>query len=214
MMYSQPQIIGYNQNGQPLYGQPQNGAAEAPVQQGNSAPNSGRSAAIKPEKDDKQAFLDFLEQSDSAPRMPENNNDFFKKATDEGNISDDPFADLDRRRQKRIREKTIAEGVMGDLPVVDGSKLEKNDTNKINKLYMRQIKESTSDDLKVGTGNHKEKKMDETTEVDASLLAENLNVKSRISMGYTENVNADDIDKANNEHREAIMAQAESVPSQ
>ena len=214
MMYSQPQIIGYNQNGQPLYGQPQNGAAEAPVQQGNSAPNSGRSAASKPEKDDKQAFLDFLEQSDSAPRMPESNNDFFKKATDEGNISDDPFADLDRRRQKRIREKTIAEGVMGDLPVVDGSKLEKNDTNKINKLYMRQIKESTSDDLKVGTGNHKEKKMDETTEVDASLLAENLNVKSRISMGYTENVNADDIDKANNEHREAIMAQAESVPSQ
>jgi hypothetical protein len=163
-----------------------------------------------PKKDDKQAFWDFFDEGTKKPAdHSKSTNDFFGKVEPESKIPEDPFADIDNRRKKRLQGQSKSDGVMSDMPVVDGSKLEKNDSSRINNLYMRQIKDSVSDDLTVGTGKSNSGAMDETREVDASLLSENLNVKSRISMGFTEDVNADDIKQAVNEHKEAIMAKAD-----
>ncbi len=218
MMYGQPQIVGYDQNGMPVYGQPQPMMYGQPqVQPMGGVPMQGipavpqqnvpKEETAKPKNDEKQAFWDFFGEGSKKTETPKKENDFFGKAEPDPIIPEDPFADIDNRRKKRLQEKMKSGGVMGDMPVVDGSKLEKNDSSKINNLYMRQIKDSSSADLTVGTGKDNSGSMAETREVDASLLAENLNVKSRVSMGYTESVNADDIQEAVHEHREALMSQ-------
>ena len=212
MMYGQPQIIGYDQSGMPIYGQPQmqQPMGGIPMQGIPAIPPQNTPKAEEPKKDDKQAFWDFFDEGNKKPAdHSKSTNDFFGKIETESKIPEDPFADIDNRRKKRLQGQSKSDGVMGDMPVVDGSKLEKNDSSRINNLYMRQIKDSVSDDLTVGTGKSNSGAMEETREVDASLLAENLNVKSRISMGYTDDVNANDIKQAVNEHREAIMAKAD-----
>lgn len=216
MMYAQPQIIGYDQNGMPLYGQPQiqpmggmpmQGIPQQQMQPQLQAAQPEPVKEVEPEKDEKQTFWDFFDEGSKKAVSHEKENDFFGKAEPDPIIPEDPFADIDNRRKKRLQEKMKSDGVMGDMPVVDGSKLEKNDSSKINNLYMRQVKESASDDLTVSSGKHKHRAMEETREVDASLLSENLNVKSRVSMGYTDSVDANDIEEAVHEHREAIMSQ-------
>ena len=212
MMYGQPQIIGYDQSGMPIYGQPQiqQPMGGIPMQGIPAIPPQNTPKAEEPKKDDKQAFWDFFDEGNKKPAdHSKSTNDFFGKIETESKIPEDPFADIDNRRKKRLQGQSKSDGVMGDMPVVDGSKLEKNDSSRINNLYMRQIKDSVSDDLTVGTGKSNSGAMEETREVDASLLAENLNVKSRISMGYTDDVNADNIKQAINEHKEAIMAKAD-----
>ena len=212
MMYGQPQIIGYDQSGMPIYGQPQiqQPMGGIPMQGIPAIPPQNTPKAEEPKKDDKQAFWDFFDEGNKKPAdHSKSTNDFFGKIETESKTPEDPFADIDNRRKKRLQGQSKSDGVMGDMPVVDGSKLEKNDSSRINNLYMRQIKDSVSDDLTVGTGKSNSGAMEETREVDASLLAENLNVKSRISMGYTDDVNADDIKQAVNDHKEAIMAKAD-----
>ena len=216
VMYGQPQIIGYDQSGMPIYGQPniqpqmQQPMGGIPMQGIPAIPPQNTPKPETPKKDDKQAFWDFFDEGSKKPAdHSKQTNDFFGKAEPEPINPEDPFADIDNRRKKRLQGQSDSGGVMSDMPVVDGSKLEKNDSSRINNLYMRQIKDSVSDDLTVGTGKSNSGTMDETREVDASLLSENLNVKSRISMGYTDDVNADDIKQAVNEHKEAIMAKAD-----
>ena len=212
MMYGQPQIIGYDQSGMPIYGQPQmqQPMGGIPMQGIPAIPPQNTPKAEEPKKDDKQAFWDFFDEGTKKPAdHSKSTNDFFGKVETESKIPEDPFADIDNRRKKRLQGQSKSDGVMSDMPVVDGSKLEKNDSSRINNLYMRQINDSVSDDLTVGTGKSNSGAMEETREVDVSLLAENLNVKSRISMGYTDDVNAEDIKQAVNKHKEAIMAKAD-----
>ncbi|MBO5343561.1 MAG: hypothetical protein J6A57_03860 [Ruminococcus sp.] len=222
MMYAQPQIVGYDQNGMPLYGQPQmqqmggipaqgmvQNVPQAAPQQNMQTAEKAAPQAAEPEKDEKQSFWDFFDDGSKETHSKENENDFFVKAEPEPIIPEDPFADIDNRRKKRLQEKMKANGVMSDIPVVDGDKLEKNETAKMNHIYMRKINDTMSADLKNTSGKHQEGIMAETKEVDASLLSENISIKSRISMGDTESVNADNIEKAVQEHHEALMAQAD-----
>ncbi|MBR6581786.1 MAG: hypothetical protein IKK66_10870 [Ruminococcus sp.] len=214
-MYAQPQIVGYDPNGMPIYSQPQpmpyaQPQPQIPAPQIPAEPEKTEEKKEVP--DNKQAFWDFFNEGKKEPAPQKEEKDFFGRFKADTIDPNDPFADIDNRRKQRLNAKAEQErnnGVMGNMPVVDGSKLEKNDSSKINNLYMRQIKDSSSADLTVGTGKHKNRTMEETKEVDASKLSENLNVKSRVSMGYTDDVNADDIEKANLEHSEAIMAHAD-----
>lgn len=202
----QPQIIGYNQNGQPLYGQP----APVPPVNGSPMQNTSPQTATAPaqKSPEKQTFWDFFNDGEKKESPKKAETDFFGRLKDTVIDPSDPFADIDNRRKKRLSEEKKAAGVMSDLPIVDGAMLEKNDAATMNSIFMRKINDNTSNDLTIGSGIRQNSSMSETKEVDASALPENLNVKSRVSMRFTDTVNAEDIEKASVEHREALMAQA------
>jgi len=232
MMYAQPQIIGYDPNGVPIYGQPNfqtMGGMNVPNQgvipnmqpmQGmpamQSVPNQGmqgipnipQQTAKTPKKEENNDFWSFFDGG-SGERHESSDEDFFGKSKSEPIISDDPFADIDNRRKKRLQAEKAAQGFMSDTPIVDGDQLAKNDSDRINKLYMRQTGNSVSSDLTVGGGRHKNGTMAAAGEVNADMLAEKLNVRSRVSMQYADEINADGIEAYVPEHREAIMAQAD-----
>ena len=256
MMYAQPQIIGYDPNGVPIYGQPgfqpmggmpvQNQGLPPNMQPMQSMPNmqsfpnpnmqatqnNGMMSNMQgmmsfpnqrfkndvipppqqtettPQKEEKTDFWAFFDEV-SGEHHENSEGDFFGKARSETVVSDDPFADIDNRRKKRLQAEKASQGFMSDTPVVDGDRLAKNDSDRINKLYMRQTGSSVSTDLTVGEGKHKKRSMSAVGEVNADMLAEKLNVRSRVSMQYADKTNADDIEAYVPEHREAIMAKAE-----
>ena len=256
MMYAQPQIIGYDPNGVPIYGQPgfqpmggmpvQNQGLPPNMQPMQSMPNmqsfpnpnmqatqnNGMMSNMQgmmsfpnqrfkndvipppqqtettPPKEEKTDFWAFFDEG-SGEHHENSEGDFLGKARSETVVSDDPFADIDNRRKKRLQAEKASQGFMSDTPVVDGDRLAKNDSDRINKLYMRQTGSSVSTDLTVGEGKHKKRSMSAAGEVNADMLAEKLNVRSRVSMQYADKTNADDIEAYVPEHREAIMAKAE-----
>lgn len=230
MMYSQPQIVGYDPNGVPIYGQP-----NFQPMGGMCMPNQG----VIPNMQPMQGMVNFLDQSGmqevpstphqsaDAPKEEENTDfwsffnegsdehheiseaDFFEKSKSESDFFDDPFADIDNRRKKRLQAEAAAHSFMSDTPLVDGTQLPENDYDRMNKLFMQQTGNSTSSDLTAGVGKHKKASMSAAKEVNADMLAEHLNVRSRISMQYADSTNADDLEAYIPEHREAIMANAD-----
>ncbi|MCM1529237.1 MAG: hypothetical protein NC093_04500 [Alistipes sp.] len=240
MMFAQPQIIGYDQNGQPVYGQPQpvmqqpmlqpqqpiqpqpigmpqmNGMPgmpqTQPVPQMGGIPGMPDAVPEKQEKkkggDDFWAFFDGDKGKKHEP-APEIDDFFGKAQTAEPDTSSDPFADIDNRRKQRLKQKQQEMGSMGSTPVVDGSKLAANTPDVINKMYMRQTGGAPSADLTVGSGKKHKGEMGMTHEVDASKLASAMNVRSRVSMQASGEVNADALEEYIPEHKEALMAQAD-----
>ncbi len=185
------------------------GMANVPKQNGmQGIPNTPQQTAEAPKKEEDNDFWSFFDGG-SGEHHASSDDDFFGKARSEPIISDDPFADIDNRRKMRLQAEKAAQGFMSDTPVVDGDKLAKNDSDRINKLYMRQTGNSVSTDLTVGEGKHKKGTMAAAGEVNADMLAEKLNVRSRVSMQYADEINADGIEAYVPEHREAIMAQAD-----
>ena len=232
MMYAQPQIIGYDTGGNPIYGQPQAMMPQQPMMQPqmgsmpgmpqmagmpqppNMQQTPGMPDAAAPQKkeeekkggDDFWAFFDGDKKHEQTPDA----NDFFGKAqTAEPDTSADPFADIDNRRKQRLKQKQQAMGFMGDTPIVDGSKLEANTPDALNKLYMRQTGDAPSADLTVGSGKRQKGAMGVTQEVDASKLSSAMNVRSRVSMQESGEADADALEQYSPKHKEAIMAQAD-----
>ncbi len=234
MMFAQPQIIGYDPNGMPIYGQPQTmmqpqqpmmqpqmggmpgmpqmpGTPQPHMQQMPGIPNAAPPPEKKEDKNSGDDFWAFFDgdkgkKHDKAPDA----DDFFGKAQTAGpDISDDPFADIDNRRKERLKKKQQDMGFMGDTPIVDGSKLEANTSDALNKLYMRQTGDAPSADLTVGSGKKHTGEMSATQEVDASRLSSAMNVRSRVSMQETADVDADTLEEYIPEHKEALMAQAD-----
>ena len=232
MMFAQPQIIGYDTSGNPIYGQPQAMMPQQPMMQPqmgsmpgmpqmagmpqppNMQQTPGMPDAAAPQKkeeekkggDDFWAFFDGDKKHEQTPDA----NDFFGKAqTAEPDTSADPFADIDNRRKQRLKQKQQARGFMGDTPIVDGSKLEANTPDALNKLYMRQTGDAPSADLTVGSGKRQKGAMGVTQEVDASKLSSAMNVRSRVSMQESGEADADALEQYSPKHKEAIMAQAD-----
>ena len=220
VMYSQPQIIGYDQNGMPVYGQPMmyaqpshigelpEGAAPATGMQ--SVPNmSGISAAqftqapVPPPVEDKEKvevpddFWEFFDGGKATEHAEmDNANDFFGKRGDE----------IDG--MKRFEKK--GNPYMNDTPLVDASELKKNESSKLNSMYMRSAEVGDASKLRAKEDYRMRDYMGSTKAVDASGLRANEKGKAWNIMGGTKAANADDLEAAGAaQRRGSMMAQAD-----
>ncbi|MBO7474359.1 MAG: hypothetical protein J6U00_10265 [Ruminococcus sp.] len=220
VMYSQPQIIGYDQNGMPVYGQPMmyaqpshigelpEGAAPAAGMQ--SVPNmSGIPAAqftqapVPPPVEDKEKvevpddFWEFFDGGKATEHAEmDNANDFFGKRGDE----------IDG--MKRFEKK--GNPYMNDTPLVDASELKKNESSKLNSMYMRSAEVGDASKLRAKEDYRMRDYMGSTKAVDASGLRANEKGKAWNIMGGTKAANADDLEAAGAaQRRGSMMAQAD-----
>ena len=233
---AQPQIIGYDQNGMPIYGQAQpimyaqpqilneNGepvpapypqpmpyGGIAPVQPAGMPPYG----APAPQPQQPQQPQQDKERVD----VPDDFWEFFdggkstKHAEDTmddffGKHSNDMGGVSANGDMGRLKkfEKKRVD-YMGDTPLVDASKLIPNTANKFNKMYMRKTDSVNAEDLEAKVQTKTQDIMRVTKEVDANKLNSYEHIKSRVTMNAAGEANADDLEAYVHEHKEAIMSQ-------
>ena len=214
MMYGQPQIVGYDPNGMPIYGQPMmysqpQGADThegAPMGQMAGMP-AGQLAPLKPipppppaeDKEKVEVPDDFWEFFDGGKATEhaevDSADDFFGKRGDE------------IEGMKRFEKKKDA--YMNDTPLVDASKLRKNEPAKFNKFYMKAAGTADPDQLEAKKQEKHIDYMSATKNVDASELRAHEQSKAWNIMNKADRANADDLEANVTEHTEALMAQAD-----
>lgn len=147
---------------------------------------------------------DFWKFFDGGKAAEHNDNDdFFGKKDVDGTSA----GSIDSGRLKRFERKK--NDYMSDTPLVDGSKLAANTEAKYNKLYMRQTDIVDARNLEAKKDAPTQDIMGVAKSVDADTINVYKHYKSRISMEYTDNADADQLEAYNPEHKESIMAQAD-----
>ena len=200
MMYGQPQIIGYDQSGMPVYGQPvmYPQGAEQPV--GMPVPNLPPLNPLPPAEDKEKVevpddFWEFFDGGKATEHAEVDTGDFFGKRGDE----------IDG--MKRFEKKKDA--YMNDTPLVDASKLRKNEPAKFNKMYMKSAGTANPEELEAKRQEKHVDYMRATKNVDADKLRVREESKAWNIMGKTDMANADDLEVNVREHTQAMMAQAD-----
>ena len=177
VMYAQPQIIGYDQNGMPVYGQPvvinpaqagelddipvvpaMGGIPVVPQMGGNMQMNQPVPPPVEDKNkvevpDDFWEFYDVGKATEHAETDP--TDDFFGKRSDD-------LSSL-KRPEKKI-------SYMNDTPLVDASKLKKNEESKYNKMFMRSAEVADTSALETKKEQRRFDYMGSTKSVDASEL--------------------------------------------
>ncbi|HOA00228.1 hypothetical protein [Ruminococcus sp.] len=108
---------------------------------------------------------------------------------------------------KRFEKKKDA--YMNDTPLVDASKLRKNEPAKFNKLYMKSAGTADPDMLEAKKQEKHIDYMRPTKNVDAGDLRAHEKSRAWNIMNKADKANADDLEANVNEHTEALMAQAD-----
>ncbi|MCM1132432.1 MAG: hypothetical protein NC340_03075 [Ruminococcus flavefaciens] len=226
--YGQPQIIGYDQSGMPIYapppaynqyGPPQ-GMGYPPPQpppqqpQGMAGmPDMPVMSTPEPQEDEKvdvpDDFWAFFDGGKSSKHREEQSaDDFFGKSSHGGAMGDVSVSGLDLDSLRRADKKKNS--YMNDTPVVDASKLEKNDVSKYNEMYMKKAEAVNSNDLAGnGTRRKNDGKMVSAKQVEAVRMPVKLKVRPRVSMGSAGQANPDSLEAYIPQHKESIMAQAD-----
>ncbi|MCR4796607.1 MAG: hypothetical protein K5898_15820 [Ruminococcus sp.] len=185
VMYAQPQIIGYDQNGMPVYGQPViiNPAQTAEIADMNGMPAMGV-LPVMPQ-------MGGMQMNQPVPPPVEDKNkvevpdDFWEffdggKATEhaETDPTDDFFGKRNESPESLKRPEKKKVSYMNDTPLVDASKLKKNEESKYNKMFMRSAEVGDTSALEAKKEQRRFNYMGSTKSVDASELRANEERKS------------------------------------
>ena len=214
MMYGQPQIVGYDPNGMPIYGQPMmysqpQGADThegAPMGQMAGMP-AGQLAPLKPIPPPPPA------EDKEKVEVPDDFWEFFDggKATEHAEVdsADDFFGKRGDEIESMKRFEKKKDAYMNDTPLVDASKLRKNEPAKFNKFYMKAAGTADPDQLEAKKQEKHIDYMSATKNVAASELRAHEQSKAWNIMNKADRANADDLEANVTEHTEALMAQAD-----
>ena len=224
MMFAQPQIVGYDQNGTPIYAQAQPmmfaQPQTAPGMQGmpqqtpyGAPPQPQQPQPPQPPKQEERVDVpdDFWAFFDGGKATEHHDNDagndFFGKHSD--GMDGLSAASGDMGQLKRFEHKKV--DYMGDTPLVDASKLEKNETDKFNKFYMRQTGSVDADQLEQNSHEKTQDIMGVTSEVNASDLMENQRIKHSSFMGAAGVADPNELETYVREHKTALMSEADQA---
>ena len=217
VMYGQPQIVGYDQNGMPvygqpvMYGQPQNGDKPEGAPMGQMAGMPG--AQLKPLKPVPPPPPPLPPEDKEKVEVPDDFWEFFDggKATEHAEVdsADDFFGKRGNEIDGMKRFEKKKDAYMNDTPLVDASKLRKNEPAKFNKFYMRSAGVADPDMLEAKKQEKHIDYMRPTKDVDAGDLRVHEKSRAWNIMNKADKANADDLEANVNEHTEAIMAQAD-----
>ena len=217
VMYAQPQIIGCDQNGMPVYGQP---VVINPAQAGELAdipvvPAMGGIPVVQPMGGNMQMNQPVPPpvEDKNKVEVPDDFWEFFDGGKATEHAETDPTDDFFGKRNedlgslKRPEKKKVS--YMNDTPLVDASKLKKNEESKYNKMFMRSAEVADPSALEAKKEQRRFDYMGSTKAVDASELRAKEERKSWNVMSSAGMADPSELQANTKQRTGSMMAQAD-----